>query len=120
MQSFLRSFSYAFKGLVYSLKQRNMKIIFACALLTILTAIFLKVDTNHWCILLICIGLVIALEMINTAIEGIVDLISPDHNEKAGKIKDLAAGAVLVASIISLLIGILILGKYFCIYFKSQ
>lgn len=116
MTPFLKSFSYAFKGLVFSLKQRNMKIIFTCAILTVLAAIFLKVNANHWCILLICIGLVMALEMINTAIEGIVDLISPDYNEKAGKIKDVAAGAVLVASIISFIIGILILGKYFLVF----
>lgn len=112
MQSFLKSFSYAFKGLVYSLKQRNMKIIFACALLTIFTAIFLKINANHWCILLICIGLVMALEMINTAIEGIVDLVSPEYNEKAGKIKDLAAGAVLVVSFVSMIIGVIVFGKY--------
>lgn len=51
--------------------------------------------------------------MMNSAIEGIVDLISPEYNEKAGRIKDMAAGAVLIVSIISLIIGILILGKYF-------
>jgi len=113
MNSFIKPFSYAFKGLVYSLKQRNMKIIFACAIFTILAALFLKVSSNDWCILLICIGLVMALEMLNTAIEGIVDLISPDYNEKAGKIKDLAAGSVLIASLISLIIGVIILGKYF-------
>lgn len=113
MSAFLKSFSYAFKGLVYSLKQRNMKIIFSIALLTISAAVFLKVNSGDWCILLICIGLVMALEMMNSAIEGIVDLISPDYNEKAGRIKDMAAGAVLIASIVSFVIGILVLGKYF-------
>lgn len=113
MPAFFKSFSYAFKGLVFSLKQRNMKVIFSCTILTVLTAMFLKINSNDWCILLICIGLVIALEMMNSAIEGIVDLISPEYNEKAGRIKDMAAGAVLIVSIISLIIGILILGKYF-------
>ena len=112
MMSFLKSFFYAFKGLVFSLKQRNMKIIFSCAILAVFTAFFFKVNANDWCILLICIGLVMSLEMMNSAIEGIVDFISPEQNEKAGRIKDLAAGAVLIASIISLIIGILILGKY--------
>ena len=112
MHPFLKSFSYAFKGLVYSLKQRNMKIIFSCAILTILTAFFFKVNSNDWCILLICIGLVIALEMINTAIEGLVDLVSPDYNEKAGRIKDLAAGAVLVVSFVSMIVGIAIFWNY--------
>ncbi len=113
MGSFLKSFSYAFKGIALALKQRNMKVILCCAVLTVIAAVILKVNANHWCILLICIGLVISLEMINSAVEGIVDLISPDYNEKAGNIKDMAAGAVLVFSVISLIIGILILGKYF-------
>lgn len=113
MSAFFKSFSYAFKGLVYSLKQRNMKIIFSVAILTISAAVFLKVNSTDWCILLICIALVMALEMMNSAIEGIVDLISPDYNEKAGRIKDMAAGAVLIASVISFIIGVIILGKYF-------
>lgn len=113
MRSFLKSFSYALKGIASALKQRNMKIILVCAILTVLAGILFKVNSNHWCILLICIGLVTSLEMMNSAIEGIVDIIHPQHGEKAGRIKDLAAGAVLVVSIISLIIGVLILGKYF-------
>lgn len=113
MSAFFKSFSYAFKGLVFSLKQRNMKVIFTCAILTVLAALFLKVNSNDWCILLICIGVVISLEMMNSAIEGVVDLISPEQNEKAGRIKDMAAGAVLVTAFISLIIGVIILGKYF-------
>ena len=116
MHSFLKSFTYAFKGLVYSLKQRNMKIILVCAIFTIASALFLSVNSKEWCILLICIGLVISLEMINSAIENLVDLVSPDYNEKAGRVKDMAAGAVLVFSFISLIIGILILGKHFLIF----
>ena len=93
-----------------------MKIILTCAILTIASALFLNVNSKEWCILLICIGLVISLEMINSAIENLVDLVSPDYNEKAGKIKDMAAGAVLVFSFVSLLIGILILGNHFLIF----
>jgi diacylglycerol kinase len=55
---------------------------------------------------------VISLEMMNCAIEEIVNFISPGFHEKAGKIKDISAGAVLIASIISFIIGVLILGKY--------
>jgi diacylglycerol kinase len=113
MSAFLKSFSYAFKGIAAALKQHNMKIIFICATLTIIAGIFLKVSARDWPILLICIALVISLEMMNCAIEGIVDLVHPQFGEKAGRIKDIAAGAVLVSSIISFIIGILILGKYF-------
>lgn len=113
MSSFLKSFSYAFKGITSALKQRNMKIIFTCAILTIIAAAFFNITSADWCILLICIGAVISLEMINSAIEGIVDLVHPQHGEKAGQIKDIAAGAVLIFSIISFIIGVIVLGKYF-------
>lgn len=116
MSAFFKSFSYAFKGLVFSLKQRNMKVIFISAILTVLAALFLKVNSSDWCVLLICIGLVMSLEMMNSAIEGIVDLVSPQQNEKAGRIKDMAAGAVLIASFVSFIIGILIFGKYFLVF----
>ncbi len=111
--SFLKSFSYAFKGIASALKQRNMKIIFVCAVLTIVVAVPLQVKSTDWCILLICIGAVISLEMMNCAIEGIVDLVHPQQGEKAGRIKDIAAGAVLIFSILSFIIGVITLGKYF-------
>lgn len=113
MPAFFKSFSYAFKGIAAALKQRNMRIIFICGILTVLAAVLLKVKSTDWCILLVCIGLVISLEMMNCAIEEIMNFISPGFNEKAGKIKDMSAGAVLVFSFVSLIIGILILGKYF-------
>jgi diacylglycerol kinase len=113
MSAFLKSFSYAFKGIGAALKQRNMKIIFISAVLTIIAALVLKVRSTDWCMLLLCIGAVISLEMMNCAIEEIVNFISPGFHEKAGKIKDISAGAVLIFSIISFIIGILILGKYF-------
>ena len=113
MSAFLKSFSFAFKGIVFALKQRNLRIIFICGILTVLAAVLLKVKSTDWCILLICVGLVISLEMMNCAIEEIVNFISPGFNEKAGKIKDISAGAVLVMSVISFIIGIIILGKYF-------
>ena len=117
MSSFLKSFSYAFKGITSALKQRNMKIIFTCAILTIVVALGFGVTNKEWCILLICIGAVISLEMMNCAIEGIVDLVHPQHGEKAGRIKDISAGAVLIFSIISFIIGLIILGKYFFMLF---
>ena len=113
MSAFLKSFSYAFKGIGAALKQRNMKIIFICAFLTIITGVFLKITSTDWCILLICIGAVISLEMMNCAIEEIVNFISPGFHEKAGLIKDMSAGAVLIFSLISFITGTLILGKYF-------
>ena len=112
MNSFLKSFSFALNGIKISLRQRNMKIHVACALLVIALGFYFKITTTDWCILLLCIGVVIALEIINTAIEHVVDLVSPNYNEIAGKVKDLAAGAVLVFSIIALAVGVLVFWKY--------
>lgn len=59
-------------------------------------------------IILLCIGMVMSLEIINTSIEHLVNIVNPDFNEKAGKVKDLAAAAVLVASMIAAITGLLV------------
>mgnify|MGYP000084168428 CR=1 FL=1 len=112
MNSFFKSFTYAFNGIKLSMQQRNMKVHICCAILAIVCGFIFKINTVEWCIILICIGVVLALETINTAIESFVDLVEPNHNPIAGKIKDLAAGAVLIFSIISAVIGVFIFGKY--------
>jgi diacylglycerol kinase len=112
MHPFFKSFTYAYKGIKMALSQRNMKVHIACALLVILAGYILHINSIEWCIISLCIGLVIVFEMINTAIEYLVDMISPEFNEKAGKIKDIAAGAVLVISIVAFICGILVFGKY--------
>lgn len=112
MNSFFKSFTYAFNGIRLSLQQRNMKVHVCCAIIAIVLGFMLKITTTEWSIILICIGVVLSLETINTAIESFVDLVEPTHHPIAGKIKDLAAGAVLIFSIIAALIGIMIFGKY--------
>jgi len=112
MNSFFKSFTYAFNGIKLSLQQRNMKVHVCCAIIAIVLGFMFKITTTEWSVILICIGIVLSLETINTAIESFVDLVEPNHNPIAGKIKDLVAGAVLIFSIISALIGIMIFGKY--------
>lgn len=112
MNSFFKSFIYAFNGLKLSVMQRNMKIHILCAILAIITGFLLKISVTEWSIILICIGVVFTLEIINTAIEALVDLVEPNQNPLAGKVKDLAAGAVLIFSIISAIVGCLVFGKY--------
>lgn len=112
MNSFLKSFTYAFNGIKLSLQQRNMKVHVCCAVLAIFLGFLFNITITEWCLVLICIGIVLALETINTAIEFLVNLVEPNHHPVAGKIKDLAAGAVLIFSVISALIGIMIFGKY--------
>jgi len=112
MNSFFKSFGFAFSGIKYSLKERNMKVHVLCAILVVIFGITLNISNSEWCILLICIALVISMEMINTAIEHLVNLVEPNYHVIAGKVKDLAAGAVLVCAIITAIIASLIFGKY--------
>ena len=117
MHPFFKSFTYAYKGIKVALSQRNMRVHMVCALLALLTGFILHINSVEWCIISLCIGLVISFEMINTAIEYVVDMISPEFNEKAGKIKDIAAGAVLVISIVAFICGIFVFGKHIATLF---
>ncbi|MCD6017869.1 MAG: dgkA [Bacteroidetes bacterium] len=112
MISFFRSFGFAFKGINFSLMQRNMKIMLICAFLAVILGFILHITSMEWCVILICIGLVLALETMNTAIEAFVDLVQPNHHPVAGKIKDLSAGAVFIFCLLAFACGVLIFGKY--------
>ena len=108
-----KSFGYAIKGMVVALKeQQNLKIHGAAALIVIALGFCYTISVMEWCILLIMIALVIAAELINTAIENLTDLVTKEQNPLAGKVKDIAAAAVLVLSIVSVIVGILIFAKY--------
>jgi diacylglycerol kinase len=67
---------------------------------------------TDWAILLLVIGMVWTAEIFNSAFERLVDMVSPDFNPKAGIIKDMAAGAVLVSAIVAVIVGVLIFWKY--------
>jgi diacylglycerol kinase len=109
MRKRIQSFGYAGRGirLVFS-SEVNMKIHFLITVFVVICGFFFKITISEWIFCLLCIALVISTEMINTAIENVVDLASPDHHELAGKAKDIAAGAVLICAIISVIIGLLI------------
>jgi diacylglycerol kinase (ATP) len=76
------------------------------AFAAILLGFIFKISHTEW--IGVCIALVLSLELINTSIEKTIDLLHPDFNERAGEIKDMAAAAVLVAAIISVIIGLII------------
>jgi len=105
----LKSFSYAFNGIKYAiLTQHNFYIHIFLTTIAILLGFLLKINNNEWIAIIIVIGLVISAEIFNTAIEEIVNLVSPEKNKKAGIIKDLAAGAVLTLATVALITGIII------------
>ncbi len=88
--------------------QINAKIHLLVALFVLLLGFLFQLFWYEWALILFAIGLVFAMEAANTAIEFLVDLVSPQHNEQAGKVKDLAASAVLIAAITALVIGLLV------------
>lgn len=118
----INSFKFAFKGIGSSIKsERNMKIHFTMMILVVLAGIILNISMWEWITCFILFGLVISLEMVNTAIEIVVDLVSPTFNDRAGRAKDIAAGAVLVNAIVAFIIGLLIfLPKVLDLFIKWQ
>ena len=105
----INSFKYAFKGLGSAVKsERNMKIHFTMMMLVIIAGIFFNIAIWEWITCFILFGLVIGMECVNTAIEIIVDMVSPKYNEAAGRAKDIAAGGVLACAIGTAVAGIFI------------
>ena len=107
----ISSFKYAFQGMFSALKtERNLKIHVTIMIIVIIAGIVLKISKIEWIICIILFGLVIGGEMLNSAIETVVDIAMPDINPKAKFAKDAAAGAVLVFAIASAIIGFMIFG----------
>ncbi|NJN68051.1 MAG: diacylglycerol kinase family protein [Chloroflexaceae bacterium] len=106
MQALLASFAYALTGLGYLLRtQRNARIhvlVGACALFL---GALVRLDRCEWLILVLTIAVVLACEGLNTALEVTVNLITCDHHPLAGLAKDVAAGAVLLCALASVVIG---------------
>lgn len=105
----INSFRYAIEGFISSFKtERNMKIHILAMAIVIALGIFFKLNKIEWCIITIAIVMVISAELFNTAIETVVDMVSPQKNLQAKLAKDIAAGAVLVFAIGSAIIGLII------------
>ena len=115
MQRLFKSFGYALSGIAYTTKtQLNFKIHLLAIVVVTLLGYFCKLSTGEWLWIVLAIGLVLVTELLNTAIELLVDLVSPGFNALAGKVKDVAAGAVLVSAVIAVFIGVIIfIPKFF-------
>ncbi|MFT5725094.1 MAG: diacylglycerol kinase [Bacteroidia bacterium] len=109
----LQTFKNAFSGLWWAIKsERNMKIHFVAIVVVCFSGFYFKIAQSEWAALVICIGLVISTELLNTAIEKMMDLMHPESSPKVKVIKDVAAGAVLFASISTVIVAILVFHKY--------
>lgn len=109
----LKSLTCAIKGITETLKsERNIRIMLVCFALTVAAGFIFGISGGQWAAVLLCSGGVLALEMINTAIERLTDLVTEQRHPLAEKAKDIAAGAVLVFSAAALIIGLIIFLPY--------
>jgi diacylglycerol kinase (ATP) len=105
----IKSVGYAFKGMLHLLKnESSIKVQFCIALLMIGLGFYFKISTLEWILQTFAISLVMSIEGVNTAIEKIADFIHPEHHTKIGIIKDIAAGAVFIASFSAITVGCII------------
>ncbi len=116
MKAFVRGFAYALRGMGLATKGRNMRVHILATAIVISAGLYYRVTGEQWLILVLCIALVISLETVNTAIEATCDLVGAENNlgidSGIRNIKDLAAGAVLVAAIASAIIALFIFIPY--------
>lgn len=106
------SFRYAWAGFRWIwATEANMRLHFAAATLLFTAAWWLEAARWEWGLLILAAGIVILLEWLNTAIEGAVDLATDEFRPLAGRVKDVAAGAVLVAAILATVTGVVVLGQ---------
>lgn len=109
----IKSFHYAFNGMKLVLKhEHNTWIHLIAASIVIFASFYFQIKPYEWLAVIFTITLVFLAETINTCIEHLCNFISPEHHEMIGKIKDIAAGAVLITAISSILIGLFIFTPY--------
>ena len=107
--SLRQAFFYAGRGVFQTLiSERNMKIHACVAVCVVILGFIFSLSALEWCAIVICIGLVMGAECINTALEASVDLVSTKQSELAARAKDAAAGAVLLCACVSVVVGLVI------------
>jgi diacylglycerol kinase len=100
------SFGHAFRGLFYTWEtQRHLRVHLALAALAVLLGLVLRIGATEWALLALTIALVLSLELLNTVVEAVVDLVTSDYHPLARVAKDVAAGAVLVSAIGGVAVG---------------
>ena len=111
LNALVSSFRNAFSGISYALRtQRNARIHLGITLAILVLGIWLRIGAKDWVPLILAAGLVWSAELINTALEAAIDLVSPKEHSLAKTSKDVSAGAVLLAAAAAAVVGILILG----------
>ncbi len=106
----LQSFNYAFQGLVYAVRfQRNMRVHLIIGALVLIASVFLNLSRLEFTVVVFAVMFVLAMELLNSAVEKVVDIATSEIDPRAKAAKDVAAGAVLVAAINALVVAYLVL-----------
>jgi diacylglycerol kinase len=109
LQKRIKSFGYAFKGIASLFaSQPNARIHAVVLSFVVAAGFYFKIDKTEWLAVVLIAALVLSAEAMNTAVEFVVDLVSPDYHPLAGKAKDVAAGAVLLAAFGAVVVGLII------------
>lgn len=109
----IRSFGYAIQGIIVATREQlNIKIHLLAVVVVSCAGLYFHITPSEWCWIILCFGMVLSAELFNSAVENLVDLVSPGHHHLAGKVKDIAAGAVLVTAAATALIALIIFKKY--------
>jgi undecaprenol kinase len=112
-QSWVGTFSNAIAGILVALKsEKNMKSHLLCSIIVLFVSYYFSITKTEWLFILFAIGGMFALELVNTAIERVVDLVTAEYHPLAKQAKDMAAGAVLIYAVLSFAIGIFIFIPY--------
>lgn len=108
-----KSFVYAFNGIKYLLRHEHNAWLHCVAMILVIAAgIIFNIKQWEWCVVLLCIGMVFSAEAVNTAIEKLCDKVAPEKHPLIGTAKDVAAGAVLILAIISVIVALIIFLPY--------
>jgi diacylglycerol kinase len=109
MRRLFRSFGFAFKGIRYAFDtQPNFSIHLVAGAIAVAMGFVLQISASEWLWVILSIAVVLSAELLNTAIETLTDLVSPTYNIKAGHVKDVSAGAVVIVAAFALLAGLII------------
>jgi diacylglycerol kinase len=111
----LSGFKHSLRGISLAIiSENNLRIHIVAALIVMVISYIVKLNMLEWAVMILCIGLVIGMELINTAIEYLADAFTSEYNEEIKNVKDVAAGAVLISAITSIVVaGLILLPKLF-------
>lgn len=104
----LKSISNAFQGIKYAFSQQNFFLMFLMAIGTLILSFWLQISYFEWLIIIFLIGSILSLEMLNTVLERTLDFLEPYISDKIKMIKDLIAGAVFIACLTAIILGLII------------